>query len=159
MARRTVGPRIRRSRCGKAARLSFDIESEENSAILKYSLAWVPMVVIAILNGAFRELVFAKTLSELRAHQLSCLTGILLFGAYTRLIGLKWPLQSKNQTVAVGLVWRILTDAFEFTFGRYVAHHSRERLFQDYNILDGRLWVLVLLAVALLPTIAFSLRS
>jgi hypothetical protein len=127
--------------------------------ILKYALAWIPMVFIAILNGAFREIVFAKRLSELPAHQLSCLTGILLFGAYTWLISLKWPLQSTKQAMTVGFVWLILTVAFEFTFGHYVAHHSWAKLFQDYNILAGRLWVLVLLSVALLPTIVFSLRS
>jgi hypothetical protein len=45
--------------------------------ILKYSLAWIPMVFIAILNGIFRESVLAKTLSELRAHQRSCLRKFL----------------------------------------------------------------------------------
>jgi hypothetical protein len=59
--------------------------------ILGYSFAWIPMVFIAILNGFFREAVLAKTLSELRAHQLSCLTGILLFFGYTWLISLSNP--------------------------------------------------------------------
>ena len=127
--------------------------------ILKYSLAWIPMVFIAILNGAFREIVLAKMLSELRAHQLSCLTGIFLFGAYTWLISLKWPLESGGQAVAAGLIWLILTVAFEFTFGHYVAHHSWVRLFQDYNIFAGRLWVLVLFAVAFLPAIVFTFRA
>ncbi len=127
--------------------------------IAKYSLAWVPMVFIAILNGAFREFVIAKSLPELRAHQLSCLTGVLLFAVYTWLIGLKWPLQSARQALAVGLVWLVLTVAFEFVFGHFVAHHSWERLFQDYNILAGRLWVLALLAVTFLPLIVFKLRA
>jgi hypothetical protein len=127
--------------------------------ILKYILAWIPMVFIAILNGAFREIVFAKRHSELRAHQLSCLTGILLFWAYTWLISFQWPVQSINEAITVGLVWLTLTVAFEFTFGRYVARHSWTKLFQEYNILAGRLWILVLLTVTLLPTIVFSLRS
>jgi hypothetical protein len=127
--------------------------------ILKYLFAWIPMVVIAILNGILRETVLVKTLSELRAHQLSCLTGVLLFWGYTGLISLKWPLQSAKQAMAVGLVWLILTMAFEFSFGLYVAHHSWQRLFQDYNIFAGRLWVFVLLAVAFLPLIVFKIRS
>ncbi len=134
------------------------IGAEENRVILKYSLLWIPMIFIAILNGALREFVLAKKFSELRPHQLSCLTGVLLFGAYTWLISLKWPLQSTKQAMAAGLVWLMLTVAFEFVFGRYVARHSWDRLFQDYNIIAGRLWVLVLLGVTLLPTIVFKLR-
>jgi hypothetical protein len=127
--------------------------------ILKYSLAWIPMVFIAILNGIFRESVLGKKLSELQAHQLSCLTGILIFFGYTWLISLKWPLESTGQALTVGLVWLLLTVAFEFSFGHYVAHHSWARLFQDYNVLAGRLWVWVLLGVALLPFMVFKMRS
>jgi hypothetical protein len=127
--------------------------------ILKCALAWIPMVFIAILNGAFREFVLARALSELPAHQISCLTGVMLFWAYTWLISIRWPLQSMNQAFVAGLVWLVLTVAFEFIFGHYVAHHSWERLFQDYNIFAGRLWVLVLLSVALLPMIVFRMRS
>ncbi len=127
--------------------------------ILKYIVAWIPMVFIAILNGIFRESVIAKTFSELRAHQLSSLIGVLLFFGYTGLISLRWPLQSAQQTLAVGVVWLLLTVAFEFTFGHYVAHHSWERLFQDYNVFAGRLWVFVLLAVTFLPLIVFKIRS
>ncbi len=134
-------------------------KAEESIVILKYSIAWIPMVFIAIINGMFREFVVARMLSELRAHQLSCVTGVLLFSTYTWLISLKWPLKSHKEAMAVGLVWLVLTVAFEFTFGHYVAHHSWEKLLQDYNVLGGRLWVVVLLAVALLPTIVFRIRS
>lgn len=127
--------------------------------ILKYSIAWIPMVFIAIINGMLREFVVARMLPELRAHQLSCVTGILLFSAYTWVISLKWPLKSYKEATAVGLVWLVLTVAFEFTFGHYVAHYSWERLLQDYDVLAGRLWVVVLLAVALLPTLVFRIRS
>ena len=125
--------------------------------ILRYVLAWIPMVFIAILNGAVREFVFSKMLSELRAHQLSCLTGILLFFGYTWLLSLKWPLESTGQAVTIGLVWLVLTIAFEFSFGHYVAHNSWEKLFQDYNIPAGRLWLLVLLGVTFLPLIVFKI--
>lgn len=41
------------------------------SMILRYSLAWIPMVFIAVLNGAARDLGYGKHLSELRSHQVS----------------------------------------------------------------------------------------
>jgi hypothetical protein len=117
------------------------------------------MVFIAILNGMLREFAFARRLSELRAHQLSCVTGVLLFFGYTWVISLKWPVESTRQALAVGIVWLLLTVAFEFVFGHYVVQHPWERLFQDYNIFAGRLWILVLLAVAFLPVIVFKIRS
>jgi hypothetical protein len=46
----------------------------------KYVLAWVPMVCIAIANGALREGWYGKHLSELQAHQASTVTGVFLFG-------------------------------------------------------------------------------
>jgi hypothetical protein len=131
----------------------------DNAVILKYPLAWIPMVFIAILNGIFRESVLAKKLSDLRAHQLSCLTGILLFFGYTWLLSLQWPLESTGQALTIGLVWLLLTVAFEFSYGHYVAHYSSEKMFQDYNLLAGRLWVLVLLVVALLPLMVRKMRS
>ncbi len=127
--------------------------------ILKYSLAWIPMVFIAILNGLFRECVLATKLSELLAHQLSCLTGVLLFFGYTWLLSLQWPIESAWQALTIGIVWLLLTVAFEFSFGHFVAHQSWSRLLQDYNILAGRLWVLVLLGVGFLPLIVFKMRS
>ena len=46
----------------------------------KYVLAWIPMVFIAIINGAIREGWYSKHVSELQAHQVSTATGVLLFG-------------------------------------------------------------------------------
>ena len=50
--------------------------------ILLYLLAWIPMVFIAIFNGIIREATYGKSLTELQAHQVSTLTGVLLFGSY-----------------------------------------------------------------------------
>jgi hypothetical protein len=45
----------------------------------------------------------------------------------------------------IGTFWVILTVLFEFGFGHYVAKHSWQKLFADYNIFKGRLWLLVLI--------------
>jgi hypothetical protein len=46
--------------------------------IFKYTLAWLPMVFIAILNGILHESWYRKYLGELRAHQLSTASALLL---------------------------------------------------------------------------------
>ena len=51
-----------------------------------------------------------------------------------------------------------MESIFEFLFGHYVGKHSWSRLFHDYNILEGRLWSLVLMAIALAPYVMFRIR-
>lgn len=119
--------------------------------MFKYILAWAPMVFIAIANGVLRQVWYAKYLSELQAHQLSTLIGALLFGIYIWVIVRYWKPASAGQAVAIGLVWLGLTVTFEFLFGHFVAGHSWPRLLQDYNLLAGRVWSLLLLWVAVAP--------
>jgi hypothetical protein len=130
-----------------------------NIVILRYVIAWIPMVFIAIANGAFRQLGYGKFLGELFAHQLSCLTGILLFLSYTWCLSLYWPLESSRQAFTIGLIWLALTIAFEFLFMHFGARVPWDKLLHDYNIFEGRLWVLVLISVLLLPYGVFRLRS
>src|SRR5215471_5601805 len=103
-------------------------------AMWKYVLAWVPMVVIAIINGAFREGWYGKHMSGLQAHQISTITGVLLFGVYIWVLIRLWRPASAGQAIAIGLVWLGMTVAFEFLFGYYVAKRSWRDLFHDYNI-------------------------
>ncbi len=117
----------------------------------KYVFAWLPMVVIAIANGALRQAWYGKRLRELRAHQISTASGLLLLGVYIWVIIHLWPPESAKQALVVGLIWLVLTVAFEFLFGHYVARHSWNRLLGDYNVLAGRLWLFVLVWVALAP--------
>jgi hypothetical protein len=127
--------------------------------ILKYTIAWLPMVLIAIINGAIRGLSYGKFLSELRAHQLSSVSGIILFGLYIWFLSRRWRLESPTQAIAIGLLWLCLTIAFEFLFGHYVMGHSWNRLTHDYNVLEGRLWILVLSWIAIAPSTFYKLQS
>ena len=130
-----------------------------NVMLLRYTIAWIPMVFIAVINGTVRQFGYGRLLNELRAHQLSCLTGIVLFFLYTWGLSLFWPVESSNQALSIGLIWLALTVAFEFLFMHYGAKVPWDKLFYDYNVLAGRLWVLVLLSVFLLPFVVFRMRS
>ena len=117
------------------------------------------MVVLGILNGALRELTYGRVVGELAAHQLSCLSGVLLFGLYAWWVPGRRPLARAGQALSVGLAWAGLTVGFEFLFGRFVAGHSWERLLADYDLAAGRLWSLVLLVLAALPWLVSRLRG
>jgi hypothetical protein len=121
----------------------------------KYLWLWLPMVLIAIANGVVRQAWYGRHLSELRAHQLSSLTALVLFGFTIRLSLRFFPPASAAQAWAIGVLWLALTVAFEFGFGHFVAGHSWSRLCQDYNLLAGRLWVLILLWLLVAPSLFY----
>lgn len=124
----------------------------------RYVATWVPMVFIAIANGAVREVWYAKRVSELRAHQISTASGVLLLGVYMWFIVRQWPPESGQVAVAMGMTWSALTVAFELLFGRYVARHSWGRLLRDYNLFAGRVWLLMLIWVATAPCVFLQLQ-
>jgi hypothetical protein len=120
-----------------------------------YALAvWPGLAVVAILNGALRNYTYVRLVGEQAAHIISSLTLIgllfLITYAFLRLVRRGYALVD---LIVVGAIWFVLTVAFEFVFGHYVAGHSWERLLADYNIIKGRVWALVLLAVFLGPLI------
>jgi hypothetical protein len=125
----------------------------------KYGLAWIPMVVIAILNGAIREGWYGKHVSELQAHQVSTVTGVLLFGVYIWVLIHLWRPASAGQAIAIGLVWLGMTIAFEFLFGHYVAKRPWRELLHDYNLFAGRVWLVVLVWVTIAPYVFYRLQQ
>jgi len=109
--------------------------------VVRHVLFRFVLMLIAIGNGVLRETTFGKRLPELAAHQISTLTGILFTGVVVWVFSRIWPLESEAQAWVVGISWLILTLIFEFIFGYYVAGHPWERLFRDYNLFAGRVWI------------------
>lgn len=126
--------------------------------LFKYFLLWFPMVVIAIINGSIRQFVFTKFTGELTAHQLSCASGIALFAIYAWLITGIWKIESASQAIIIGLMWLVMTVLFEFVFGHYVMANSWQKLLHDYNFIEGRLWVLILIWTTISPYVFYKLR-
>jgi hypothetical protein len=125
----------------------------------KYVLAWFPMVVIAIANGALRVAWYGKQMGELQAHQLSTLSGVVLLGIYIGVVIRIWRPETPGHALRVGLLWLGLTGAFEFLFGHYIVGHPWSKLFHDYNIFAGRVWIVVLIWVTVAPYLFYRLRK
>lgn len=125
--------------------------------VTRYLLAWLGLPFIGIVNGLIRQTGYRDLLGDLAAHQLSTATAILLFGLYVGWLSRRWPLSSSHEAVTVGLLWLALTMAFEFLFGHYVMGNRWERLLYDYNLLAGRVWVLVLVWIAVAPFVFYRL--
>ncbi len=124
-----------------------------------YALAWLGLAVLAVVNGAVREATYGKRLSEPAAHRLATLTAIAAFSAFLWVLSGWRPMTSAREAWLIGLMWLAMTVAFEFMFGRWVAGRDWRRLLMDYNLLEGRLWLLLLLWTLTAPRLAFGLRA
>jgi chromate transport protein ChrA len=126
--------------------------------MLTYFLCWFPMLLLAIANGTARDLWYKKYIGELRAHQLSTLSFLLLLAVYIGFIINRFPPSSGVNALFVGLGWVILTLLFEFGFG-LARGNKFQRLLEDYNISKGRLWVLVPTWLLIAPYIFYRLYN
>lgn len=125
----------------------------------KYFFAWFPMIIIAIFNGTLREYGYKPFVGDLTAHWISTLLMILFISLYILAISNKWKIVSAGQSLSIGGIWLIMTVIFEFGFGHYIIGHPWSTLLHDYNIFEGRTWILVLLAIFLLPYLSYKMRK
>ncbi|RYF87520.1 MAG: hypothetical protein EON98_00105 [Chitinophagaceae bacterium] len=124
--------------------------------MLKYLLLWFPMLFIAVVNGTLREFFIKKYTSDLTAHQLSTISLLAFFTLYIAFVIQTFPPISAAQAIKIGLIWLFFTLLFEFGFGRWRGN-SWETLLADYNLLNGKIWILIPLWVALAPYILYHL--
>jgi hypothetical protein len=123
--------------------------------ILKYFGAWFGMMVLAIINGGFRDLAYKSRVGDLAAHQLSTACLIVLFAAFFWVLIRVWPIESASQAWVIGGMWFLMTVSFEFGMGRFMAGNSWSELLHAYNILEGQVWVLIPLWVLAGPYFFF----
>lgn len=124
-----------------------------------YIIAWFPMLLIAILNGAARDFFYKNKLGDLAAHQFSTLTAMLFFSIYVYFVNRIWAFNSSSQALMVGIIWVIMTMIFEFGFGHFIMHHSWEKLLSEYNVLKGKLWGVLLIFLLFIPYIIHYLYN
>jgi NhaP-type Na+/H+ and K+/H+ antiporter len=116
---------------------------------------WFLFMILAIINAIVREGIFTSFLNELRAHQLSTLTLMILFFTGTYLILRYSEIQiSDQQAFIMGCIWVIMTIIFEFVAGHYLFGNSWDKLLADYNILNGRIWILIPITALVSPYLA-----
>jgi hypothetical protein len=90
---------------------------------------------------------------------MTVLTGTLLIVAVVTIF-IRWlRLPTIGSMLAVGLVWVLLTVAFEIVLGRVLLGYSWERVLSDYDLFRGGLLSLGLVIFALSPLIAAKLRG
>ncbi len=118
---------------------------------------WLRMLLAAFLNGALRELLIVPYVGEPVGHVVSVfvLAGAIFGLAYLFVKALK-PLPA-SPLFQIGLFWLVLSLLFEFGFFHYAMHEPWQKLLADYNILRGRLLIVVWLATLFSPLVCGKL--
>jgi hypothetical protein len=120
---------------------------------------WLVFLLVAIVCGMIRERFLVPGLGPLAGRALgTLLVGVIIFGLIYAYIG-KLKGAIRGSLLKLGLFWTMATMAFEFIFGHYVMQHSWDSLWADYNILQGRLWPLVLIVTLFGPLLAWKIRD
>ena len=126
--------------------------------VRKYLIAWLGMMMLAVLNGTVRDLGYKPLVGDLTAHQISTVTLLLLFAVYFWLLHKKWPLRSLQQAWLVGAVWFLLTELFEFGMGLSRGASWGEML-HAYNLAEGQVWIFIPLWVLIGPPLFHRVTS
>jgi len=121
---------------------------------------WFLFMFLAIINAGVRNGVLKPRFGEIVAHQISTLLFIVLLLVVTYLVFRFSTIEvSDTGSFLIGVIWLISTIIFEFIAGHYVFGNSWEKLFADYNLLQGRIWSLVLVTILFAPYISNRLLS
>lgn len=119
-----------------------------------YILCWFPMLIIAIANGSLRDLWYKKFVTDLQAHQISTVTLLFFLVLYMSAVISMLPPKSEIHALMAGVLWTSLTLAFEFGFGIFRGN-TFKALLKDYNLLQGKLWLLVPVCLLVTPYILY----
>ena len=119
--------------------------------LVRAALIWCLLVVAAIANGAVRVAWIIPRAGDYWGHVISTATlSILILAIAWLCIAWIGP-SSAADALRIGTTWLVMTIAFEFLAGHYLFGNSWERLLADYNVLQGRVWVIVLVVTFIAP--------
>lgn len=121
-------------------------------------LVWVALLMLAMANGAVREAFITPRVGTTVGHAVSTilLSLAILFVGW---VSVSWigP-RSVQESWTIGITWAGLTVAFEFLGGHFIFGRPWALLLADYNVLAGRIWVMVLIVSLVTPVVAYSTR-
>jgi hypothetical protein len=116
-------------------------------------LVWCGILALAFANGALREIAIVPRAGEVAGRAISSVTlsAAVLLVAWLTTPWIK-PL-SASDAWTIGCLWLGLTLAFEFLAGHFIFGDPWSQLLADYNVMRGRVWVLVPVTTLVAPLI------
>lgn len=126
------------------------------TALIRGVLVWLLIITAESVHGALRRLLLNPDLAY-ALRQLSVIFAVLIVFAIAWLCRRWMVLRSTAEALVIGLLWVILTLAFEFGLGRAMGM-SWSQILSGYDLLKGDIMPLGLLATALTPWAVRELR-
>ncbi len=108
-------------------------------------------------HGAIREVLIAPVIGDLAARQLGVLVGCVIIFAIAWLTARWMGARTRRAQWRVGILWVVLTLAFEIILGRMLGL-SGARILSDYNLARGGFMIFGLAFMFLAPRLAWTLR-
>ena len=125
--------------------------------ITRSLVIWLLLMLVETLHGILRGLLLVPLTGQLLANQIGVAIGSLLILLVT-LFTIKWIGAVRiSELLIVGMIWVLLTLAFEVGLGYAVG--GWDRVFMDYDPRQGGLMPLGLLIMFFSPLIAHRLRT
>ncbi|HEY9640180.1 MAG TPA: hypothetical protein V6C57_06830 [Coleofasciculaceae cyanobacterium] len=126
---------------------------------IKSLVVWLVFILAESLNGTLRIFWLVPSLGEVRAEQLSFVSGSILVLVIATLF-IRWLQPSRlAQLIGVGVLWLVLTVGFELILGRVILGYSWEKIAADYTRFKGGLMPLELIWLLLSPWMAAKIRG
>lgn len=127
--------------------------------LLRAMLVWLLLCAVAVANGTVRQFLLVPAVGPYAGHVLSSVSLSLLI-LLVAWLSIRWigP-ATVQQAWLVGVLWLSATVAFEFLAGHYLFRNPWAKLLADYDVRQGRVWVLVLVATLLAPRWAAGARE
>ena len=120
-------------------------------------VAWLVLIAVESIHGVLRTLFLTPVVGDLRARQIGVAIGsVLVLG--TALVFIRWMQPASGRSaLRMGVLWLILTLAFEFSLGRALGR-AWDQLLADYDLTRGGYMLFGLLVLALAPWVARRVR-
>ena len=114
-------------------------------------VAWVVLLLLAVMNGAVRDTVLTPAFGAQAAHIVS--TAILaIVIVVVAFLSRDWiGARHDREAFRVGLRWTVLVLGFAFLAGHFPFGRSWPYVLADYDLLAGRIWIAVPLVTLLAP--------
>ena len=120
-------------------------------------VAWLVLIAVESIHGVLRTLFLTPVIGDLRARQIGAAIGsVLVLG--TALVFIRWMQPASGRSaLRMGVLWLILTLAFEFSLGSALGR-AWDQLLADYDLTRGGYMLFGLLVLALAPWVARRVR-
>ena len=119
---------------------------------------WFFIAIAESIHGILRRIFILPVIGDLRAHQVGMLVGCLIIFAVAWAC-IRWiNARTFSEQLKVGMFWMVLMAIFEVSLGLALGY-SQERIFSDYNVMEGRLMIFGMIFMLFAPALAAKVRG